>query len=92
MEYNRVSTRIGFLKQSATDYPAQRENIQAIIKYYEQGGQLPKAGVELIYCFDGEHARLGSLEQFADERVGHKNPGWYDVRCLTISTWLPCFG
>ena len=91
MDY-RMSSRIEFLRQCATDYPAQRANIGAIIRYYEAGGQLPKAGVEVVYCFDGENVKVGSDRDYMDEHVARKTVGWSDVRCLAISSArLPCF-
>ncbi|KEZ44109.1 hypothetical protein SAPIO_CDS3877 [Scedosporium apiospermum] len=61
------------------DYPEQRANIEAIIRYYEAGGRLPKAGVEVLYCFDGENVKVGSHEDLTHEHVARKAVGWVDA-------------
>jgi hypothetical protein len=89
---SRMSSRMGFLRQCAIDYPAQRANIEAIIRYYEAGGQLPEAGVEVVYCFDGENVKVGSNREYMDEHVARKTVGWADVRYSMItSARLPSF-
>lgn len=84
----QISSRIEFLRKCATNYPAQRANIEAIIRYYEAGGRLPKAGVEVLYCFDGENVKIGSNQDVANEHVARKTVGWKDVRYLTTPSYL----
>jgi len=87
----RMSSRIESLQKCATDYPEQRANIEAIIRYYEAGGRLPKAGVEVLYCFDGENVKVGSHEDLTHEHVARKAVGWVDVCCLTNSCAFQLF-
>lgn len=83
-----MSTRTELLRKCATDYPAQRANIEAIIRYYEAGGPLPKAGMEILYCFDGENVKIGSHRDLANELAARKTVGWTDVRYLTNPSYL----
>lgn len=79
---DRMSRRIDVLRRCATQNPIDQNNIEAVIRYYEAGGRLAIPGREVLYCFDGETAKVGSLEDFRDEHWIRKTAGWMDVRGL----------
>lgn len=62
LDLTSVSARIEFLKAELVRVPGHKENIQAIINYYENGGLPPVGGQVVVYtCGDG--VKRGTLKE-----------------------------
>ena len=75
-----ISMKVENLRLCAAADPKHQENIDAVIRYYQAGGRFPIPGKEVVYCFDGETAKLGTHEEYCDECLVQKKAGWWDVR------------
>lgn len=67
-----VAARIEALKAEMLRAPAHRQNIQAIIQYYEQGG-LPPVGTHVVVYTCGNGVKRGSMEDAANDIKANAN-------------------
>ena len=89
--------RIATLQQARLEAPEQRENIDAIIKHYQNGGELPTP-IKIVVAYQGE-VRLSTIEEISHllETKKDNSLPYYDVRSvfsalrecisITISPW-----
>lgn len=80
-------SKIAFLQRQIGDYPHQRENIEAIIRYYQEGARLPTPVTGAVYSYKGE-AKIGTWCDMTNDYAETKTFPWYDVCPLASSPVL----
>ena len=86
-----ISRKVEDLRLCQTANPTHRENIEAIIRYYEAGGQFPIPGRTVACCFDGETVKIGTYEEYGEELLVQKKAGRWDVRGTRLPRPAPLF-
>lgn len=72
--YNTPEGKIASYKRRIrdTDKPAQRANLEALLRYYEEGGKVPQ-GEEELWAFDGRVV----FEIMSNKSIDQLPEGWY---------------
>lgn len=70
MSHAAISARIDHLKTEMSRLPAQRENIQSIIEYYQRGGLPPVPGSAVVYSY-GDGVKRNTMQELASDLKAH---------------------
>lgn len=85
----KILSRIQFLEDIKDAYPPDMQrNMDAVIKYYQHGGEPPATGI-VVFPVDGVAIR-GTLEQYGEEknRTGKYMHHWVEMSISQVSCWL----